>query len=90
MRGLGINISTQDDVTGILFNLYDNDEKVIDSIGTMYFEYLTPENYAGEHTLSMSYYREGTPDIESEMVPFYTGNFTLPVLNLAIEVLFLD
>lgn len=86
MRGFLVNVSTTDSTEGLLFNLYDNDQLVIDSIGAMNFEYLTGESYVGEHTLSLTYYREGMPEVESDKIPFYNGNFTLPTLSLTFEV----
>ena len=86
MRGFIIDIATQDDTTGLLFNLYDNDEKVVSGIGVLHFEYLTGEDYAGIHTLFVSYYREGIPEVESIPEQFYTANFTLPTLSLTFQV----
>ena len=90
MRGYLINVATEDDTEGILFKLYDNDKMVLDNIGAMDFELLTPDPYVGQHTLSLSYYREGMPEIESEKVQFFTANFTLPILNLTFQVELLD
>lgn len=86
MRGFLVDVSTSDDTEGILFKLYDNGIEVLDSIGAMQFEYLTPESYTGQHTLSLSYYREGMPEIESDQVQFFTANFTLPILTLEFQV----
>ena len=84
MTGFSINITTQDDVTGIRFRLYDNNELVVDNIGTLDFEYLVPPDYAGEHVLSIAYYRETIPSIESVKQEFYRENFTLPTLTLTV------
>ena len=86
MRGFLIDVNTADSVEGIRFNLYDNGNLVINDIGTLHFEYLTGDGYVGEHTLSLSYYREGVPEVESPQQEFYTGNFTLPTLNLTVQV----
>lgn len=90
MRGYLINVATEDSTEGILFKLYDNDVMVLDHIGAMNFEYLTPELYVGQHTLQLAYYRDALPEIESEKVQFFTANFTLPTLSLTFQVELLD
>jgi len=87
MQGFKIYVEeTSDaDLTGIRFKLYDNDEAVVSNIGTLNFEYLVdPELYVGEHILSLTYYKEDMPELESTRQVFYTGNFTLPTLTLTI------
>ena len=84
MRGFSINIATEDNIDGIRFRLYDNDERVIDNIGTLDFEYLTPDPYAGEHALAVTYFRESIPAVESTPQEFYRENFTLPTLSLIV------
>ena len=86
MRGFSVNIATADDVTGIRFRLYDNDELVVDNIGTLDFEYLIEEPYVGEHALAITYFREVLPDVESAPQEFFRENFTLPTLNLVVTV----
>jgi hypothetical protein len=86
MRGFAVNITTQDDLDGIRFRLFDNDELVVDNIGTLDFEYLTPAPYIGEHVLSITYFKENIPSNESEPQVFFTENFTLPTLSLAISI----
>lgn len=84
MQGFHIQIQTDDDLTGILFNLYDNDELVIPNINTVDFDYLIQPGYSGDHELALTYHREDLPDLESERIVFYSGNFTLPALTLDV------
>ncbi|WP_321367897.1 hypothetical protein [uncultured Desulfuromusa sp.] len=84
MKGFHIQIDTADDLTGIKFALYDNDERVMPQIDTVNFDYLVDADYSGEHTLELTYYREGLPEVESDRINFYSGNFTLPTLTLEV------
>jgi len=86
MRGFSVDVQTNDNIDGILFNLYDNGELVIHGISSLHFDYLIDDPYVGEHTLALSYYRDGMPEVESAQEVFYTGNFTLPALNLTFQV----
>ena len=86
MRGFLIDVATQDDTEGIRFKLYDNDIMVLDNIGAMHFKYLTPDPYLGLHTLTLTYYREDLPEVESDPIQFYQANFTLPILTLEVTV----
>lgn len=84
MQGFHVQIDSTDDLTGIKFALYDNGEKVVPAVDTVNFDYLVADDYAGEHVLELTYYRSGLPEIESEPIEFYSGNFTLPTLTLKI------
>jgi hypothetical protein len=84
MRGFAVNIRTDDNLDGIRFRLYDNDEMVIDNIGTLDFEYLVSDPYVGEHVLSVAYFKETVPSNESAHQVFFTENFTLPTLSLLV------
>ena len=74
---------------GLLMNVYDNDELILKDVGALNFELLTPDIYVGEHTLSLTYYRESLPEVESEKFEFYRENFTLPVLGMTVEIILL-
>jgi len=84
MRGFSVHITTQDNIEGIRFRLYDNDQLVVDDIGTLDFEYLVADDYADEHTLAVTYFKETIPSIESEKQVFFKENFTLPTLSLIV------
>jgi len=84
MRGFSVHITTQDDLEGIRFRLYDNDQLVVDDIGTIDFEYLVPDDYAGEHALAITYFKETIPSVESAKQEFFRENSTLPTLDLVV------
>ncbi len=71
---------------GLLMNVYDNGEQVLHDVGALTFEFLTPDVYVGEHILTMTYYRENLPEVESTPIQFYKANFTLPTLTLEFTV----
>ncbi len=86
MRGFHLQIEIDNCPEDIRFRLYDNAELVIDDIGVMDFQYLTPDGYEGDHTLTMSYFKEFDPTNESAPKTVYTGNFTLPDLEYTVTV----
>ena len=86
MYGYEINLTMEDKPDDIRFRLYDNSELVVDSIGAMAFQYLTPEGYSGVHTLTMTYFQTFDPSVESSPKTVFTKNFTLPDLAYQVEV----
>ena len=86
MRGFSVNIAINDKPDDIRFRLYDNGELVVDSIGEMDFQYLTPEGYSGVHTLTMTYYQDFDPSKESAFTTVFTQDFTLPDLRYTVTV----
>jgi len=84
MRGFSVHITTQDDLEGIRFRLYDNDQLVVDDIGSLDFDYLVDDGYLGEHTLAVTYFKKTIPSVESAKQVFFSENFTLPTLSLII------
>ncbi len=86
MKGFSVSIATADNIDGIRFRLYDNDQLVVDNIGTLDFDYLVADDYSGEHALALTYYKEVIPSVESVKQEFFRENFTLPTLSLLITV----
>ena len=84
MQGIRVLIETQDDLTNIKFNLYDNDVKVMQDIDQPDFNYLTDELYGGLHKLELTYYKDDNLDVESGRFPVLEENFTAPALNFSI------
>jgi hypothetical protein len=86
MTGYHIKIIIDDLPDDIRFRLYDNDKLAIDDIGTMDFQYLTPNGYTGEHTLSMTYFQTFDPSNEAAPQIIYERDFTLPTLTYTTDV----
>jgi hypothetical protein len=82
MQGFRIHVSTPDDLTDIRFRLYDNDNLVIDNIGTVDFDYLVDKTYTGKHKLDLTYFQTWNTDAESTKHEIFNRNFTLPVLTI--------
>jgi len=95
MRGYDVNVTAITDKdgnpfdmfeAGLLMNIYDNEELVLEDVGVINFRLLTPEVYVGEHILTMTYYRESLPEVESVPMEIYKENFTLPILTMTVTV----
>ena len=86
MLGYGINITIENKPDAIRFRLYDNGELVVDNIGEMDFQYLTPEGYTGSHALTMTYFQTFDPTEESTPQVVHTQDFTLPDLTYQAEI----
>ena len=86
MRGFHVGITITDKPDNIRFRLYDNSELVVDSIGEMDFNYLTPAGYTGTHALTMTYYQDFAPSVESAFTTVFTQDFTLPDLGYTVTV----
>jgi len=86
MNGYGIHIIINDKPDDIRFRMYDNGELVVDDIGEMEFQYLTPSEYTGVHTLTMTYFQTFNPTVETAPKTFYTKDFTMPTLEFTVEV----
>ena len=86
MTGFDLKIHVNDLPEGIRFRLYDNAVLAVDNIGVMDFRYLTPEDYEGVHTLSMTYFDEINPSEESSPKTIFTRDFTLPTLDYTVDV----
>ena len=86
MRGFHVGITITDKPDNIRFRLYDNSELVVDSIGEMDFNYLTPSGYTGTHELTMTYYQDFDPSVESVATVVFNQDFTLPDLTFQAEV----
>jgi len=86
MTGFRLHITIEDKPEDIRFRLYDNGVLKIDDIGEMDFSYITPTEYDGVHTLTMTYFQEFNPMNESAPQTVFTQNFTLPDLEYSVDV----
>ena len=86
MKGFQVSVTIADKPDDIRFRFYDNSELVIDNIGEMDFQYLTPEGYTGNHTLAMTYFQTFDPAVESAPKTVFTKDFTLPDLSYTVEL----
>ena len=86
MQGFQLQINIDNCPEDIRFRLYDNNEPVLDNIGTFDFSYLVPTEYDGVHTLSMTYFQSFNPSEESAQKTIYTKDFTLPTLDYTVGV----
>ena len=85
MEGIRVLIETENDLTDIKFNLYDNDVLVLGDIDVPDFNYLTDDLYGGFHTLELTYYKDDNLDVESGRFPVLAENFTAPALDFSIS-----
>ena len=86
MRGFNLKVTINDLPEGIRFRLYDNANLVVDNIGVLDFQYLTPADYEGVHTLTMTYFDKINPEVESAQKTVFTRDFTLPALDYTVVV----
>jgi len=90
MTGFRLHININNKPDDIRFRLYDNGELVVDDIAEFDFTYLISDeptdSYTGTHTLSMTYYQEFNPGVESSRKVIFTKDFTLPVLDYTVDV----